>query len=99
MGDLLAECFDNPSKTCLNGQNVCDVLNEGIEEIISKSWMVGENRPIKGFVFNSTYSSGSKIEEVLSLSEGVCEGSVQGAEHLIPAFPGAITSTLRLCLD
>ena len=97
IGDLMAECYDNPTKGCLNGESVCDVLNSEIKAIIDKSWQVGEDRPVRGYILNSTYTSGSRVKEVLSLSEGDCSGSMQGAEHLIPAFPGTITSTLRLC--
>jgi hypothetical protein len=36
-------------------------------------------------------------QEVISLSEGECIGSVRGASYLIPAFPGRIENVMNIC--
>ena len=45
--ELVISC-DN-SEQCIDGRNSCDVLNDTIANIISPSWNVGENSPIKGY--------------------------------------------------
>ena len=94
IGNLLKECHSNHG-TCLNGEMVCDVLNNSIFEITDKSWNVGSY--YKGFIFNSTYVDNNRtIEHVLSLQKGNCT-SFKGAEYLSPDYPGSIVSTLKIC--
>ena len=36
-----------------------------LQEIIERNWQMGQNRPVKGYLLNSTYSSSSITEEIL----------------------------------
>jgi len=99
LGELFSEC--NKGRRCLDGRNSCDVLAENVQEVVESSWQIGPDRPIKGYIFESVYvtnSSGQRNEEKLaSISSGSCNGSMSGAEYLIPSFPGRIVNTLDLC--
>jgi len=97
MGELISECYEDPGEECLNGENVCDVLNEELGEIIDNSWKYGPDRPIKGYIFNSSYKSEQKTENIVIIEKGNCSLSFVGASYLSPAFPGTIESSLRLC--
>ncbi len=94
-GELIEKCYEGTQ--CLDGKDSCLVLNSTFVLLIDNSWKVGEQYPIKGYVFNSSYKGNETSEEILSLRKGSCSGSVRGSEYLIPAFPGTIVSTLRLC--
>ncbi len=97
LGDLIEECNSNSGRICVNGEGVCDVLNRDIKEILEGSWKVGEDRPIKGYIFSSSYDSGAEVDEIVKIEGGVCEGGFRGSDYLSPAFPGTITSSLKLC--
>jgi hypothetical protein len=50
--DLIYWCEDN--ELCLNGDNSCDVLEDTLKGILDASWRVGEDTPVKGYVFSIT---------------------------------------------
>ena len=62
--DLIEECVSN--QICIDTRPTCAVLNSTLRSLINNSWQVGENRPNKGYVFNSTYEG----EEIFSLNQG-----------------------------
>ena len=96
LGELIRECYDGTE--CLSEEGSCSVLNRTLQEIIEINWKIGDDRPFKGYIFNSTYSSGSYGEEVLFIIKGNCTTERIGAEHFSSAFPGSITSSLEICL-
>lgn len=95
VGELIEGCYEG--KRCLDGEDSCLVLNSTFTLLIDDSWNVGEEYPIKGYVFNSTYKGNQTEDEIFNLGDGSCAGSSRGSEYLSPAFPGTIVSTLRLC--
>lgn len=44
---LIFNCRNNV--VCLDGRNTCDVLNLTLKDIVEKSWLTGEERPVKGY--------------------------------------------------
>ena len=97
LNELIKECDENSATMCINGQEVCDVAEEDIGMILGASFVVGEEAKIKGYTFNSAYTSGEIKNEIFNISEGSCENSYDGAENVISALPGVITSSLKIC--
>ena len=97
VGKLIRECYESPETTCTNNERTCDVLESDLRNILSASWKIGPDRPIKGYIFESVYVSDTDQEDVVSITEGNCSVSFSGSEYLTPAFPGHIVSSLRLC--
>ena len=62
--DLIEEC--DSARDCVNGESTCEVLNITLRNLINNSWPVGENRPNKGYFFNSSYEG----REIISLNQG-----------------------------
>lgn len=97
LGELIRECYARSE--CVDGEDSCGVLNRTLQEIIENNWRYGPDRPSKGYIFNSTYSSDFRTEEVLFITKGNCTIERIGAEYLTPARPsGSITSSLQICL-
>ena len=64
ISNMITECeFE---QTCEDERDACEVLNSTLKDLLKKSWQVGENRPVKGYILNIT-SDGNSI---LSISEG-----------------------------
>jgi hypothetical protein len=95
LGNLVRECYSG--SRCLNGDDACTILNRTLQEAIESNWKMGLDRPVKGYLFNSTYSSESKTEEILIISKGNCTIERIGGEYLSPAYPGDIISSLEIC--
>src|SRR3989344_4010627 len=96
LSELFKYCFEGLS-TCTSGDIPCDVLNRTLTQTIDSSFFVNEQAEIKGYQFQSSYSTNSTQKEILSISRGNCANSIQGSEILLPAFPGTISNTLKLC--
>lgn len=95
IGDLARECYS--SSNCVSGKTACQVLNRTLQEVIESSWKVGKDRPVKGYIFNSTYSSSATSKEVMLIRVGSCNGSIIGSENFFYVEPGTITNTLKVC--
>lgn len=97
LGELFKECLSNTK--CLDERETCDVLNETLSEIIENSWLIGEDRPLKGYEFVSEYEPSGDFpnEIIISFSSGNCTGAIRGASYVTPAFPGNIESMLKIC--
>ncbi len=96
IGDLTRECYSG--SICLSGLSACQVLNRTLQETIMSSWKVNPNGPVKGYLFNSTYSSSqSRGKEIMMVKMGNCTGRIIGAENFFAAPPGRITNTLKIC--
>ncbi|MBT4376436.1 hypothetical protein HOD29_03610 [archaeon] len=78
--NLAKKCFQN--QICFNGEDSCEMLNSTMHEILSNSWIVGENRPEKGYLFNIT----AEGEELMGFKEGnitrTSKGSTQSFDEL-----------------
>jgi Tfp pilus assembly protein PilX len=99
LGELLSECFSTNSE-CSNGEKTCKVLNGTVENLLEGSINYGNDNLVKGYSFESIYSSdssNSNQEVILELRKGVCGGSLSGNSYWAPEFPGSITTTLKLC--
>lgn len=95
--ELIEECNSNSAVECVSGEKACDVMNREIVAILADSWLIGEDRPIEGYEFSAVYESGDIQENVIEVSDGVCEEGYRGSEYISPAFPGTIVSSLKLC--
>lgn len=95
LGELVKEC--NSGTTCLYGGKSCDALKRTIQGAVEANWRIGPDRPIKGYLFNSTYSSESRAKEVLAMTKGNCTYERIGGEYEIPAYPGNIRVALEMC--
>ena len=72
--ELIFECDDNT--ICLDDQEACDVLNATLEDILTESWLVGEDRPIKGYELKIMAND----NEMLSFTDGNTTRNYKGAE-------------------
>ena len=95
LGMLERECYSGSS--CRAGDNACSVLTRTIQEAVESNWKMGADRPVKGYIFNATYSSDALSKNVILLTKGNCTNERIGAEHLSPVYPGNIRSLLEIC--
>jgi len=95
LGELIRDCYSG--SLCTSGEKACTVLNTTIRGILDSSWKVGPERAIKGYSFNSLYTTNSTQKEILVIARGNCSFNRKGSEYLIPTFPGTIVSSLDLC--
>lgn len=72
---LIFECNNNA--LCLDGREACDILNSTLKDIVSESWPIGEDRPVKGYELNITANQ----EEILSFMEGNVTKNYKGAKQ------------------
>lgn len=99
LGELIKECYSGAS-LCLNQKSPCVVAEEDIKNIIKASFKVGEAQNYKGYEFKSIYSEDETeklSKEIIIIKEGNCSSSYIGSEVFIPAFPGTISSSFKLC--
>lgn len=95
MGGLLRECF--LGSTCRSGERACDVLSRAMEDVIETNWKIGPDRPVQGYILNSSYISESSQKEVFAISKGKCAGEKIGGEDIFPVYPGNIRTSLQIC--
>jgi len=91
VGGLIKSCLENNG--CVNGKNSCEVLNETIIDIIDKSWLVCEDCPITGFIFEVKYLNKTEYR----LEQGICGKTWIGGEYLIPYSGENIIVNLKKC--
>jgi hypothetical protein len=96
LNDLIQECHKSLS-TCTSGKDPCTVLESTLSEIIESSFHIALDASTKGYEFKSTYSSDSITEEIISLTKGNCSQTIKGSDLPMPAFPGTISSSFKLC--
>jgi len=70
---LIFNCYD--SGKCLDERNSCSVLNSTLKDIVSKSWKVGADRPIKGYEI--TILTGGA--ELVAIKEGNITKNYEGS--------------------
>jgi len=74
--DLIFECDNGAS--CLDGQEACEVLDSTLERLIRESWLIGENRPVKGYKLNITADN---QKEIVSFTQGNITKNYKGARQ------------------
>ena len=62
--DLIYGC--NEGETCLNGKTACETLNSTLTDLAKEAWLVGGERPSKGYALNITMDN----SEIYSLKRG-----------------------------
>lgn len=99
LGELIKECRDEAP--CISGKKACEVLNATLSDILDKSWNVKPGGAIKGYAFNSTFSSNVTQErgrEILSIISGNCSsGIIRGANEFYAVYPGTVNYGLKVC--
>jgi hypothetical protein len=95
LGELIKDCYSGA--TCTSGKSACAVLNQTVANIVESGWRIGPERPFRGYIFNSTYKSDNNAKTVLYQQRGNCSFNMIGGETLIAAYPGSISTTLRMC--
>ena len=97
LGELFEKCYAGIN--CLSGEDSCVVLNSTLTEILGESWNIEEESYITGYEFRSAFvlNNATKQDEIILVKIGECADSFQGASFLIPAFPGKIENTFKLC--
>lgn len=73
---LIFECNDDAR--CLNDdREACEILNSTLKGIVRESWIVGEDRPIKGYELKITANQ----EEILLFRDGNITRNYKGAKQ------------------
>jgi len=72
---LIFECNNNA--LCLDDREACEVLNSTLREIVDESWLIGEDRPVKGYELKITANQ----EEMLSFVEGNVTKNYKGTKQ------------------
>ena len=92
---LALECYSNPQRKCLSGENVCDVVNRTVSELVEESWPIGPDRVYKGYTFEANFTGGTREESIIQIEKGDClNKDIRGGEFL--SFE--LTTTLGLCV-
>jgi len=92
MQDLIKECYKEKTegfRACLDGRNVCNVLEKELKENIDKGLEIRDDAPNKAYNLNVYYSprdTSLPSEDVLSLKNGnfINCSSVVGGGHSLP---------------
>ena len=71
---LIFSC--NNREICANGVNSCDVLKSDLSQIVSESWKIGTDRPVKGYEL-SIKTDQNQI--ILELKKGETTRNFKGA--------------------
>ena len=105
MGELVVACSSDKGGRCLEGTNVCSILNISMQEIIKSSWTIGTNSTIRGYEFQIVMVSNKTTSPistpVLLIQEGACTKDYRLGEHLQPGTRRgtSLVTTLKLCTD
>jgi competence protein ComGC len=102
LGNLIEECYINPSKECADS-TVCKQANITSTEILDASLKIGEDRVVKGYKFNSYYFDNdvNVSYSVMNVEKGNCSYNIKGSEYVLPVnrfnLQGNIVHQLKLC--
>jgi hypothetical protein len=99
LGDLFESCY--LGKNCFGGQqSSCEVLEATLEGIFSESFVIDPESKYTSFEFESYFVEGEERKEIFSLDkeEEECGGKIRGSTYILPAFPGNIENSLKLCI-
>lgn len=76
--NLIFKCENG--ELCKDGTDTCQVLISELEEITEKSWPVGEDRPVKGYLLEINVGDNGLI----SLNKGNMTSNLKGSTQLFP---------------
>lgn len=93
VGELISECYSNPSESCTSGENVCSVLNNTVSEAIRIGENVGADRNVKGYNFIIKVGE----NELLRVSRGACGNNIRKSDLPLAGATETETSSLELC--
>lgn len=108
MQELIKECYKDKTldnRNCLDGRNVCKVLEQELKEVIEKGLEISEDAPNKAYSLNIYFSQRDESiprEDILSIKKGnfINCSSVVGGGHSLPVSSlggGNIDVMLRVC--
>lgn len=99
--DLLGDCYQKRGEQCLDGRDICTVLNQTVKDILDESWPVNQDSAKKGYEFSATFSQNatdSNGTDILTLAAGNCSSNnYQEGDSFFSLVGGVVTSTLRIC--
>lgn len=96
LGLLIQQCHSG-LYTCVSGEDPCKIAKETISKIIDSSFLISHDSSKKGYEFISLYVTNSTEEKIIEIFKGDCSQEILGSELLIPAFPGTISNSFKLC--
>ena len=96
LSELIQACHNGLSR-CISGEDPCNLSTKTLSNLIEAGFLINEQASIKAYEFKSIYTTNTTEKEIISLKKGNCTQTIKGAENLIPAFPGTISNTLKLC--
>ncbi|MBU2612783.1 MAG: hypothetical protein KKB62_03625 [Nanoarchaeota archaeon] len=71
--DLVRACSNN--EMCFDGSRACEVLNQTSYLIVDNSWETGEDYPVKGYNFKTSYQG----VDLVTLSKGSVTSQNKGS--------------------
>ena len=100
--DLIRECYQNPSKTCFDGSNVCSVVDSTLKSLIEKSFVIQEDGVNKAYTLEVYYKERDSVENITFIESGVfegCKSEVGGSYSIVSGFfsTGVINVELEVC--
>ncbi len=95
LSELIRECNLGLTK-CVSGEDPCKVLDKELKGILSSSFRVSFDSPVKGYKFSSLLSANS-TKEIILIETGECTVYNRGSEILSSTPEGSISTTLKLC--
>lgn len=94
--DLIKSCYEN--RGCKDERAACSVLNETLDDLMKKTWKVGEDRPVKSYNLLIYYEENEYIKKLIEISEGNCIKASKIAESQAIAMPpGNLYMKLGIC--
>jgi Tfp pilus assembly protein PilX len=96
---LIKECFETGT-TCFDGNVTCAVAERLLTAQLNASFPTGSRFPIQGYNLTTRYIADDETDTagaLASISVGECNNTYSGGSYAIPAYPGNIVTTLRLC--
>ncbi|MEK6850355.1 MAG: hypothetical protein AABX85_02145 [Nanoarchaeota archaeon] len=99
--DLIADCYRDSEKSCLDNRSVCVALNDTLKAMLDTSWNVGPDANVKGYEFKAFYSvNASDVDavKIINIDRGNCssETYTRGSDFF-STNRGTITCSLKVC--
>ena len=95
--EVLSSCADEPIKRCLDGREVCEVLEEHVSDYVNKSWQIGQDRPLTGWKFYVRNAGNESTQKLFEIEGGECKASAKGGSFLISGRTSALKVYMTLC--
>ncbi len=91
--NLIAQCVES-SQECSSGKTSCEVLKESLNSLIESSFKMGEDRPIKGYIYEVYQKNNLSSQSILNITKGGCSKELYGSTYPIP---NGLKTSLTLC--